>query len=74
MPVVTKYICDGCGAEKGETNHWLVTWRNEVGISLVVWKKLNGQGSGFIQELHCGERCASKAISQWMQERKDQQQ
>ena len=65
MPVVTKYICDGCGVEKGETNHWFHSRVDSYGFTVSGWDRA-GQG------IHCGEKCVLAALSKWMQERKDQ--
>lgn len=70
MPVVTKYICDGCGKEKGETNHWFRVsgdWSGEkYGIKVSKW---NTDIGGFVM---CGESCVLAAISKWMQAQKSQ--
>jgi len=67
MPVVTKYICDGCGVEKGETNHWFKVTMNMGFFSIWSW---NEQPSPVV--MLCGEKCVLAASSKWMQERKDQ--
>lgn len=67
MPVVTKYICDGCGKEKGLTNHWWLA--NNDGSSLLV-RPFRSNTDGF--RIYCGENCMLAAISKWMQERKEQ--
>ncbi len=67
MPVVTKYICDGCGAEKGETNHWFRMGADRDAITFAEWSM------GAYPRLFCGEKCVLAAISKWMQERKEAQ-
>lgn len=71
MPKITKYICDGCGKEKGETNHWFrgSKGNNYQGIKttwISEWT-LEDDNTG----MYCGEACVLKAVSEWMQAQKD---
>ena len=68
MPVVTKYICDGCGAEKGETNHWFKITKSADFIGIWTWPEQPDSAPMF-----CGEKCMLARISKWMQERKEAQ-
>lgn len=65
MPIVTKYICDGCGKEKGATNHWFRVRNFKLSNVVTTWEV------GELGEMCCGEACVLAAISKWMQERKD---
>lgn len=74
MPVVTKYICDSCGAEKGVTNHWFkITSSRSSDRSglefMAVWSWASQHDKA---PMYCGEKCVLAALSKWMQERKDQ--
>lgn len=69
MPVVTKYICDGCGKEKGLTNHWFMFRHDPEDCTLYTWIQ-DEEDSGVT--MFCGESCVLAAISKWMQERKEQ--
>lgn len=68
MPVVTKYICDGCGKEKGLVNHWFKISVHSKSIGLWTWLE-NGSSAA---DMYCGEKCVLAAISKWMQERKEE--
>jgi hypothetical protein len=67
MAVVTKYICDGCGAEKGLVNHWWMTWENGV-----IWEVMTFDETRIFHLAYCGESCVSKAFSEWMRARSEQ--
>lgn len=70
MPVVKKYICDGCGIEKGVCNHWfLVSW-GQYSCEVLTWTN-NALDQQRIP-MYCGEKCVLAALSKWMQGRKDQ--
>jgi len=64
MPIVSKVICDGCGAEKKSENHW---WVLAAGIGAIWIQVFNPQekvaDGAFVL---CGEPCVHKKISEWM--------
>lgn len=76
----TQTICDVCGAQKGETNHWFVTFRDSETFHAA---RLPGDApirvgaSAFIAEneklaqfdvFHdiCGEHCLAVELSRWV--------
>jgi hypothetical protein len=70
MPVVTKYICDGCGIEKGICNHWFLIASGKFSSEILAWT--NSVPYESMLPIFCGEKCVLAALSKWMQERKDQ--
>lgn len=81
MKQPSPYICDYCGAQKAETNHWWLLippgrliYSNDVwdgGIEFTTFSLLV-KWNGYIAELNgvehiCGQECASKALSKWME-------
>lgn len=68
MAALTQYRCDGCGATKGETNHW---WKLGLvaGVRLIVlaWEEHYGGEGDFHLEYHlCGHACVLKKVSEFM--------
>lgn len=64
MPIVSKVICDGCGAEKKSENHW---WVITPGLRVITIQVLDGQSKISEGEfVVCGEVCAVKKISEWL--------
>jgi len=66
MAVKGKIVCDVCGAEKKETNHWftvnLTLWG---GIRFDRWNYEN-PGNNLSADFHlCGEQCCQKKLSDW---------
>ena len=64
MPIISKVICDGCGAEKKSENHW---WVLSPGFRVFAIQALDKQAKVSDSELVlCGEPCVHKKISEWM--------
>jgi len=68
MPIITKTICDGCGAEKKSENHWwrIVPSGAELRVmplerTIVFSERLADDGY-----VLCGEFCVTKKVSEWM--------
>ncbi len=61
--IKTCYICDICGAERKETNHWFAA---NVGRTLVLrqWEDKQ-KGNAHI----CGQECVHKMLDKWMSEK-----
>ena len=67
MAEVKQYVCDVCGAVKGETNHWYQIRRLEA-LHLYRWdfggecrEELSGE------RLHlCGQACVIRKITEFM--------
>ena len=68
----TTTTCDVCGTPKGETNHWLVVVVSRAEFWLTAPEHLEKQGTYTAKDI-CGEECAHKALSQWMDERRKTQ-
>ncbi len=73
MPVNKQYKCDGCGAEKGSTNHWwAVRVLDAEDMILAMWtldvyEATMQDAAGFKDvAFFCGEACAIKKISRAM--------
>jgi hypothetical protein len=74
MPKINQYKCDGCGAEKGATNHWWVVNADECGfvvIPLDLYEAADRIAPGKLGGeifFACGEACVIKKVSQLMGE------
>ncbi len=63
MAAKTQYVCDGCGAVKGETNHWYSVAQGTGVFTVRPWSfadKLD-ERSHF-----CGASCVQKALSKFL--------
>lgn len=70
MEVISK-ACDTCGRQKQETNHWIVSLVKPgyEGIMFVPADAVEEPRiEGWEYEDHCGEGCATKRLSQWLEE------
>lgn len=59
------YTCDGCGVEKKESNHWFSLIQREGFTEISVWGMRAGNSS-----IYCGDACVMKAVSAWLNEKK----
>jgi hypothetical protein len=71
MQIPEHISCDVCGQPKGATNHWLIAITDpHPGTVGIAFGKL-GQEVGdpdFKLEHLCGQACAHKRLSQWLDE------
>lgn len=77
-----------CGAVKGETNHWWYISRQMrghggtplhsallvVGLDEEEIRRAAEMGPVYPNTIVCGEACAAKELSKWMQQQKEQSQ
>ncbi len=71
MSLVTmQYKCDGCGAVKGDVNHWWVGWVESDGqISIAPW---DSEEAAIIDRKHFhGAECVHKFVSEAMTKKAD---
>ena len=61
---VNSYKCDGCGIQKGETNHWYAISPTAVSIIVSAWH----DGDGYAH--YCSDACVVKAVQQWLSAQK----
>jgi hypothetical protein len=65
MAKIEKFICDQCGKEKGQVNHWYVAWLT-IGdhfLEIAPWPT----SQHFPGAAHlCGQNCASILLARWM--------
>ena len=70
--VPMQYKCDGCGAERKETNHWYTAYKTSktFGTVLSTWEEAKaGAILDFPGVRHlCGRNCVVKYISELMGE------
>lgn len=62
-----KTICDECGAEKREANHWFQArlFTHTAGVS-VVFEKWFETGQPTERVDLCGAECAAKVLQRWL--------
>ncbi len=79
MKLPSPYICDECGTQKKESNHWWL-FANQTMLPnpvtskrpsilqpvflLLPWHKIDPDTPGLVHL--CSESCATKALSKWM--------
>lgn len=63
------YYCDGCGKQRGEANHWWIVRTGKPSISIYPFDPID---SGTEFDCYCGQGCAMKAVSEWMQSQRSQ--
>jgi len=66
MAIATKVTCDVCGKEKQAVNHWWLRTKSTSFFELVPWYDDDAATKGHL----CGQECAIKALSEWMQKTK----
>lgn len=67
MSIETKYVCDVCGAVRGEANHWFILGLNdgEESSSIAVWPfDIDELYEG--QRHVCGQKCAHALLDRWL--------
>jgi len=71
MSVKPQFVCDICGAQRQDTNHWFLAEQLPNGIlSFTPWDLPRSPGyreQAHIQHL-CGQACAHKLLDAWMSE------
>ena len=67
MSIVTKRVCDICGAEQGETNHWFFGFEDAEMVCIA------SENTGVPEPTRdlCGERCALEFVQGWLREQKE---
>lgn len=63
---VSRFLCDVCGAEKGDANHWLVV-RSGLRFTATSWKMALDEGDVSEAQHICGQECLHKRLSQWLE-------
>lgn len=64
MSSMSTYLCDVCGKQKESSNHWWIAYV-DGGFGLWSWDKGFPDKSSAIHL--CGEGCAVKMMSEWME-------
>ena len=72
MQVPSHIICDICGRPKGETNHWLAAITipaNDQDLRGIAFAPIDTPvNDPAIKKEHiCGQACAHKRFSQWLE-------
>jgi hypothetical protein len=66
-----QYECDcGCGAVKGENNHWFVVYIPNYGdpaFNVYPWHEQLARDIGYL--VASGESCVHKLLSRWLEEK-----
>lgn len=65
MSYSEQFFCDVCGKIKQQVNHWWIVYTGSDSFELAGWDAETAKESGI--EALCGQECAAKALSQWMQ-------
>lgn len=65
MGIKTTIVCDVCGVEKVESNHWFEV-QDENDFDLMMLEPYEGG------KVVCGEACAHKLLSQWFDKQRGQ--
>jgi predicted Fe-S protein YdhL (DUF1289 family) len=65
MPIITRIVCDGCQAVKGEVNHWFAI---TVGMQGAYIQPLEAalREHGLERQYFCGRLCLLEALNRWM--------
>ena len=64
MKLPSPYVCDECGTQKKESNHWYIASSGRMVFAIVAWASDDPDKK---DSLHlCSESCATKALSKWM--------
>jgi hypothetical protein len=67
MSTKTIRICDGCGSERLESNHWIVFAGSVLNPKLYSYDDAAQSLTRDDMRLdYCGQSCAMSAFSQWM--------
>ena len=65
MKLPTPYKCDYCGKQKGDANHWWLSFLGDGMMYLRPWHNVTADDPGV--EHICGQECATKAMAKWME-------
>ena len=60
------FLCDGCGHEKGEVNHWFETYENQVCWEVTQFSHIDAAKDSKIK-IYCGQQCVMKAFSEYLE-------
>ena len=62
MSIETKYVCDVCGAVRGEANHWFEALVAVPVESLAITKFKGRKGLAHL----CGQKCVHTLLDRWL--------
>ena len=66
--IVKAYKCEGCGADRKETNHWFCIRQTPKTVVLCKWEDAGRNLNSSKTKHFCGRNCAIKYISELMGE------
>lgn len=69
MAVIEKIVCDVCGKQKQDVNHWWIFDPPNEGQELFLLAKWSDERAVTYRHA-CGQECVIKAVSEWMQKGK----
>lgn len=67
---IESWQCDGCGKQKGVTNHWLLVRPQSDAFMVFPWNeeaavREESREAAYYQHL-CGSACVTKKLSAWL--------
>lgn len=69
--IIQKTVCDKCGVEKKETNHWFKVAIDKYGdlviMSSASSRLLNTGEPSLVRRDVCGENCALSFATRWLE-------
>lgn len=75
MAKVESYVCDVCGAVKGEKNHWFrMVIDEDTGLWMKEWSGTMFDNKGnFAPHLHlCSDECVTRKVQQFLSEKQNE--
>lgn len=68
MSIETKYVCDVCGAVRGETNHWFVANVGNAGYHVRPWGLAEAEDRLLYDDAKhlCGAQCIHALLDQFL--------
>ena len=68
MAYTEVFTCDVCGQQKQETNHWFMLFEHLDKLVITTWVTSDPTAHKKAANVKhvCGEGCAQKALSKWM--------
>jgi len=60
---VTKVLCEVCGIEKKETNHWYMVGKKADKFLLLAWHEQSQRNYRHV----CGQQCGHKLLDEFFQ-------